>query len=343
MFHNYKLVLVLLSLFLSGSAKAQTTFDGSVEEISVKLRKFETSLGESETLVIGIPAFRHADESCSDLGNLLADQLLEKMHPDRPKGVQYVTRTQIGAIERELSTNSGNRFDANQIAALGKRVGATALVLGTIHEATTYADITVQLVNVESGFALAVSSSRFQLTDIEKGRTRNKSLSVCPENRHRGVGTTSPTIDGARVTRVADQNDDIQVRVMSATYNRAEERIELSVDIRNRTKRNLKVGLLDKLPIISDKVGKGLVIYNSTWLSACGGNRPDYCSDKEWKSILPEEVQTTTFYFQSPEYFSVASSLVMNIAIRSYRELHGRYVEYSEYFQFGELEIILGE
>ena len=69
----------LLTLNSQGALAQQSLdMESSIAEIANELldnRRHEDIVGKT----IGIPAFRHSDGSCSDLGNLYADKVLNRL------------------------------------------------------------------------------------------------------------------------------------------------------------------------------------------------------------------------------------------------------------------------
>ena len=131
-------------------------------------------------IVVVAPTYQGA---ITELGNEIQDKLINTLVY---QGIGVVERSRLEAVLREQKVGYSGLVDLSSAKKVGKLLGADAIILGSIRDASNSVAVNLRLVDLESGIALAGASTELAKTpDIARGL----------QQRQRGQGAT-PTESG---------------------------------------------------------------------------------------------------------------------------------------------------
>lgn len=144
----------------------------------------------------------------------LSEQLIGEIVRE---GIPTVERTRLGEVLRELTLQTTGLFDAKSQQQIGKQLGASALITGSvIPTARGRRDqVTVRMTDVQSGAVLY--GSTFQAPSIDRRHTTSDAFRVKPVGAN---GTSMPT--AAPPTTAAGppaQGNTLSTRWLNESYN----------------------------------------------------------------------------------------------------------------------------
>ncbi|MCI5226492.1 MAG: hypothetical protein D3918_07490 [Candidatus Electrothrix sp. AX2] len=312
---------LVLSIFLClNSAFAADSIESSIAEISDKIMKDKDRISQG-SFTIGVTSFRHSDNSCSGLGNSYSELLMEAlMHSDL--NAEFIDRITLDRLQRELEFNRSPDVDIDTAREFGKKYGAGALMLGTLTADDNNVRVIAKLVDTETSRVITTASSSFPNTPEVSAQLKNKSQAICPDyNRSTGMASTNPLANDLE-TRPVWESYEMKAVIKTVKYDKSKKRIEAVVDFYNKLDTRLYVTLNSKQGYIADEKGEKIPLDDFTGMKICKDNEPKYCGEDngELFRIAPKSRLRSSFFFRSKEKWQVASSLVLYMYTRNYRE-----------------------
>lgn len=150
-------------------------------------RQIRESLVASNVRRVAIPnLITHADIE-TELGAYLADKLTNSLFANA-SGFEVVDRIHLNSIVREVQVGAGIG-DLETIQALGKVLGADALVVGTITDMGEEYDITLRMIETERAKVLAIASEKMRRTGA-LASLFGKEIAALPTRAARGGAGT---------------------------------------------------------------------------------------------------------------------------------------------------------
>ena len=127
-------------------------------------------------IVVAVPTYQGA---ITELGNEIQDKLINAL-VDR--GISVVERSRLEEVLREQKLSYSGLVDLGSAKQVGKLLGADAIILGSIRDASNSVATNLRLVDLESGVALAGASVEVAKTpDIANGlKQRQRSRGATP-------------------------------------------------------------------------------------------------------------------------------------------------------------------
>ncbi len=315
---------LVLSVFLCvTSASAADGIESSITEISGKILENKDKVSEG-SFVIGVTSFRHSDNSCSGLGNYYSELLTESLM-NSELNAEFIDRITLDRLQRELEFNRSPDVDIDTAREFGKKYGAGALMLGTLTTDDNNVRIMVKLVDTETSRMITTASSNFPNNSEVKSMLKNKSQAICPDyNRSTGLVNTNPLASDLE-TRPISETYEMKAVIKSIKYDKTKKVIEVVVDFYNKLDTNLLVSLNKKQGYIADEKGKKIPLDDFTGMKICKqhySNINNYCNEDSDTvlRIAPKSRLRSNFFFKSKKKWDFASSLVLYMYTRDYRE-----------------------
>ncbi|MDU9049001.1 MAG: FlgO family outer membrane protein [Candidatus Electrothrix sp. Rat3] len=312
---------VFLSIFLClNSTFAADGIESSIAEISDKILKNKDRVSQG-SFVIGVTSFRHSDNSCSGLGNSYSELLTESLM-NSELNAEFIDRITLDRLQRELEFNRSPDVDIDTAREFGKKYGAGALMLGTLTADDNNVRVMVKLVDTETSRIIITASSSFPNTPEVNSQLKNKSQSICPDyNRSTGMANTDPLANDLE-TRPVSETYEMKAVIKSIKYSKTKKVIEAVVDFYNKLDTNLFVSLNEKLGYIAGEKGEKILLDDLKGMKVCKEGNIQYCVEdqNEMYRIAPKSRLRSNFFFKSKKKWDFASSLVLYMYTRDYRE-----------------------
>ena len=316
-----KAYFLILTVFLCvNSAFAADSIESSITEISDKIVGDKDKISQG-SFVIGVTSFRHSDNSCSGLGNYYSELLMESlMHSEL--NAEFIDRITLDRLQRELEFNRSPAVAIDTAREFGKNYGAGALMLGTLTTDDNQVRVMVKLVDTETSRMITTASSSFPNNSEVKSMLKNKSQAICPDyNRSTGMANTNPLANDLE-TRPVWESYEMKAVIKSIKYDKSKKLTEAVVDFYNKLDTNLFVSLNNKEGYIADEKGEKIPLDDLKGMKVCKQSDIRYCkeSDDTMLRIAPKSRLRSNFFFKSKKKWDVASSLVLYMYTRNYRE-----------------------
>jgi TolB-like protein len=177
-------------------------------------------------IVVVAPTYQGA---ITELGNEIQDKLINTLVY---QGIGVVERSRLEAVLREQKVGYSGLVDLSSAKKVGKLLGADAIILGSIRDASNSVAVNLRLVDLESGIALAGASTELAKTpDIARGLEKK-------------VGSRYSVRISQNDQSLVWEGDDIKIAILSLT--REGSNLVLKVRVSNKKNKILKM-LLDSV------------------------------------------------------------------------------------------------
>lgn len=175
-------------LMLSGPGMARGVEDG-LRDLAEEIIDRSSSAGTS---TIAVAAFPHVDDTCSELSNYVADELVLNLFNVPGSNVLIVERSQLGRIFSEISLSMSGVVDANTTQEIGRIAGVDTLLVGSITDIGDQLRINARMLDTETAQVFSAAAVNIPRTDTVEELSGRPAAQGCTMERHSSAGG-SPT------------------------------------------------------------------------------------------------------------------------------------------------------
>jgi TolB-like protein len=160
---------------LAISASAQTVEEG-IGELAEQIVARSADAGKSS---IAISSFPHLDDSCSELSNFLADELVLSLFNVPESSLSIVERSQLEQIFAEIELSMSGAVDANTTQRLGRVHGVEALLVGSIATIADNLRVNARLIDTETAQVFSAAAVNIPRTATIKELMQRSASNRC--------------------------------------------------------------------------------------------------------------------------------------------------------------------
>lgn len=187
--------LSLLSGLMPSQAQSQSSVEDGIRQLAQQI--VERSASADKT-TIAISAFPHVDDTCSELSNYLADELVLNLFSVPGNTLSIVERSQLDRIFSEIQLSMTGVVDINTTQELGRIAGVDTLLVGSITDIGDELRINARMLDTETAqvfSAAAVNIPRTSTVEQLFGRPSTNGCTMSSSS-NRGAGDAGTVSSG---------------------------------------------------------------------------------------------------------------------------------------------------
>lgn len=333
--------IAILALFVAApifGLRAQT-FEVGVAELSRQIVE-ELKKGDNSAIAVGL--FTHRDGTCSDLTDLLYDEIVFSLF-NLQSQLRIIERAELGQLFGELRLQRSGAINAETVQELGNVTGAESLLIGSISNFGDAMRLNGRVLDTDTAQVTSVARSNFSLTETFERMIANRSVSKC--GFATGPTETDRSQSGAtgQVTSREVIVENVVYRLSHVGLNESEDISKLTLEIEN-TKDNLISFTFQhpnyEIMYISDVAGSIRVLEydNNSDFSLFGANicfddDADRCDESTFTQVPPGSMARVIFDFSSVPMKGVEPILVRaHFLVREEDKLQSVAVDFRDVF-----------
>lgn len=169
----------------------------------------------ADKTTIAISAFPHADDTCSELSNYIADELVLNLFSVPGNNLSIVERSQLGQIFSEIELSMTGAVDANTTQELGRIAGVDTLLVGSITDMGDELRVNARMLDTETAQVFSAAAVNIPRTSTIQGLFERRASSGCSmvakkrslDGRRSDSDRTEPTNSRAELRSELDMKD----------------------------------------------------------------------------------------------------------------------------------------
>lgn len=313
-----KILFVFLFLSINAiSVSLAQTFETSVEQISIQIIE---QLRADKNTAIAVGLFTHRDGSCSDLSDLLYDEIVFSLF-SQDSGLRIIERAEIGQLFGELRLQRTGAISTETIQEIGNMTGAESLLIGSISNFGEIVRLNARVLDTETAQVTSVARTNFSLTETYERMIAGRSISKC------GFATTTETSTSSETNFVSGQmtsreliKDQVLYRLSHVSIGDREEINGLTFEIENQTNQSIFFTFQRsnyEIMYISDAAGSIRVLEysNRNSFSVFGANvcfheEVTRCDVNTYTEVLPNSMSRVVFHFSDVSIKTIGPILI---------------------------------
>jgi len=223
------LVLLLLASLLS-----TPTHSGPLDKELVSLSDTVVSeLNNLDTDAIAVVDFMDLQGTTTEFGRYIAEELSTNIVVSE-RNFDVIDRSNLSRLIKELKLQNSGLVDPDNVKRLGNMAGASALVIGTYTPLENQVRVTAKVISTDTARILAAARSNIDITSPVKDLLRTRVVG----NRDTSDATREPnesaTSKRDSKPKLINETEHYTVTVRSASYDKVNNLITVSIDYRNR-------------------------------------------------------------------------------------------------------------
>lgn len=309
-------IFLFLSINVTSASLAQT-FETSVEQISTQIVE---QLRADNNTAIAVGLFTHRDGSCSDLSDLLYDEIVFSLF-SQDSGLRIIERAELGQLFGELRLQRTGAISTETIQEIGNMTGAESLLIGSISDFGEIVRLNARVLDTDTAQVTSVARTNFSLTETYERMIAGRSISKC------GFATTTETNTGSETSFVSGQmtsreliKDQVLYRLSHISLGDREEINGLTFEIENQTDQSIFFTFQRpnyEIMYISDTAGSIRVLeYNNRndfsvfGANVCFHENVTRCDANTYTEVLPSSISRVVFHFPTTPIKTIGPILI---------------------------------
>lgn len=321
---DIKFCAVAGCLMLGGfTAEAAENLEIGINELAREIVA-TTQGAEEQTIAVG--AFVHRDGSCSDLTNLIYDELVYSLFSNAGETINVIERAELEQIFSEQELSVSGDIDIETAKELGRISGVDAIALGSISDYGDQIRINSRLVSAETGRVAAVARTDFPLTDSTRDLMKNRSKSFCGFREAGASGNQTMTVgSGSAEPSTTFMTEEFSVSLVAVAAEDDGTVSRLVFDINNLTDSQVHFTLFQPRMSwlsVSDQLGNFIEFSDDTYKSfdlrgaaQCSSSSIDHCDNQNaWSAIAPNSLARVSLNIVDPKQ-KMSAPLLIRISL----------------------------
>lgn len=233
-----KIFVIPLLYFAICAASAPTAEAAENLQIGVQdlAKEIVSNADVTAQEAIAVGAFVHRDGTCSDLTDLIYDELVYSLFAEAGEKYRIMERSELPQLFAEQSFSNSGFVDIDTEVVSGKLSGVGAIALGSISNFGDQIRINARLVRADTGRVFSVARSDFPLTDTLRNLTKNRSKSFCKFSSSSGtdaIEVSTPALVTSADSVSVSSHGDFTVELISLSASESGELSRMVFDINN--------------------------------------------------------------------------------------------------------------
>lgn len=141
---------------------AQSSVEDGIADLAQQIVQRSAS---ADKTTIAISAFPHVDNTCSELSNYLADELVLSLFGVPGNSLSIVERSQLDRIFSEIELSMSGAVDANTTQELGRIAGVDTLLVGSITEIGDEIRVNARMIDTETAQVFSAAAVNIPQTE----------------------------------------------------------------------------------------------------------------------------------------------------------------------------------
>lgn len=226
-----KLLFLIFALSAVTSDLRSQTFESGVGQLTTQI---VGELRADENTAIAVGVFTHRDGTCSDLTDLLYDEIVFALFSQN-SGLRIIERAELGQLFSELRLQRSGAISAETVQQIGNMTGAESLLIGSISNFGDELRLNARVLDTETGQVTSVARTNFSLTDTFERMIASRSVSKCGFSTTTGESDGSVSNAGGRLTSREVIIDNVIYRLAHVAFTDKDELHKLTLEIENNT------------------------------------------------------------------------------------------------------------
>lgn len=225
------LVVVFFAPYIIWSEAWSQTFETGVGQLTTQIVE---ELRADENTAIAVGVFTHRDGTCSDLTDLLYDEIVFALF-GQSNDLRIIERAELGQLFGELRLQRSGAISAETVQEIGNMTGADSLLVGSISNIGDELRLNARVLDADTAQVTSVARTDFSLTDTFEKMISRRSVSKCGYSTQTGTNENHAKNSGGRLTSREVILDNVTYRLAHIAFTDKDEINRLTLEIENNT------------------------------------------------------------------------------------------------------------